>query len=83
MALSLREHGQYLPSAGATPLPRPSENALVDRVYAALSPVYDLLFGAPLQPGRVAAMAALGIRPGDRVLEIGTLITCANDPNAR
>ena len=71
MALSLREHGHYLP-AGARPHPRPSENACVDRVYAALSPVYDLLFGAPLQPGRVAAMAALGIRPGDRVLEIGT-----------
>jgi len=33
MALSLREHGHYLP-AGARPHPRPSENACVDRVYA-------------------------------------------------
>jgi len=72
MALSLREHGRSVPPFGARPLPRPIENAVVDRVYAALSPVYDLLFGAPLQPGRKAAVAALGIRPGDRVLEVGT-----------
>jgi phosphatidylethanolamine/phosphatidyl-N-methylethanolamine N-methyltransferase len=72
MALSLREHGYYVPPVDARPLPPPFENALVDRVYAALSPVYDLVFGAPLQAGRVAAMAALGIRPGDHVLEVGT-----------
>jgi len=72
MAISLREHGYYAPPAGTRPRPRPFENAFIDRIYATLSPVYDVLFGAPLQPGRRAAMAALGLRPGDRVLEIGT-----------
>ena len=46
-------------------------NAFVDRVYAKLSPVYDLVFGAPLQAGRVAAVARMNIQPGDRVLEVG------------
>lgn len=72
MAISLREHGYDVPAAGPRPLPRSFENAFVDRVYATLSPVYDLVFGAPLQAGRLAAVAALGIRPGDRVLEVGT-----------
>jgi len=72
MALSFREHGYFGPPVGAMPFRRPIENACVGRVYAALSPVYDLLFGAPLQHGREAAIAALGIRSGDRVLEIGT-----------
>jgi len=72
MALSLREHGYYVPPAGARPLPRPIEHACIDRVYTTLSPVYDLVFGAPLQAGRRAAVAALGLRAGDRVLEVGT-----------
>ena len=46
-------------------------NAFIDAVYARLTPVYDLIFGAPLQPGRVAAVRQMGIRPGDRVLEVG------------
>lgn len=46
-------------------------NAFVDRVYAKLCPVYDLLFGAPLQAGRQAAIASLALRPGDHVLEVG------------
>jgi phosphatidylethanolamine/phosphatidyl-N-methylethanolamine N-methyltransferase len=46
-------------------------DAFVDRVYAKLSPIYDLVFGAPLQAGRLAAVARMQIRPGDRVLEIG------------
>lgn len=71
MALSLREH-DYYGAVGARPLPRPLENASVDRVYAMLSPIYDLVFGAPLQAGREAAVAALGITTGDRVLEVGT-----------
>jgi phosphatidylethanolamine/phosphatidyl-N-methylethanolamine N-methyltransferase len=71
MASSLRERGYCAPPVAAT-LPRPIENAFVDRIYAGMSPVYDLLFGAPLQHGREAAIAALGISPGDRVLEVGT-----------
>jgi phosphatidylethanolamine/phosphatidyl-N-methylethanolamine N-methyltransferase len=46
-------------------------NAFIDAVYARLSPVYDVIFGAPLQPGRIAAVRQMGIRPGDRVLEVG------------
>lgn len=46
-------------------------NALIDRVYAKLTPVYDIIFGPILQSGRVAAVARMAIRPGDRVLEIG------------
>jgi phosphatidylethanolamine/phosphatidyl-N-methylethanolamine N-methyltransferase len=72
MAISLREHGYYSPTVGGTPSPGAFENAFVDRLYAALAPVYDLIFGAPLQRGRQSAIAALGIRRGDRILEIGT-----------
>lgn len=56
MALSLRRH-DYLPRA-------------ID-AYAYLSPIYDAVFGLPLQPGRVRAMARLAIGPGHEVLEVG------------
>ena len=46
-------------------------NAFIEAVYARLSPVYDMIFGAPLQPGRIAAVRQMAIRSGDRVLEIG------------
>ena len=46
-------------------------NAFVDRVYAKLSPIYDIVFGGILQAGRVAAVARMNIQPGDRVLEVG------------
>jgi phosphatidylethanolamine/phosphatidyl-N-methylethanolamine N-methyltransferase len=46
-------------------------NAFIDSVYARLSPVYDVIFGAPLQPGRIAAVRQMAIHPGDRVLEVG------------
>jgi phosphatidylethanolamine/phosphatidyl-N-methylethanolamine N-methyltransferase len=46
-------------------------NAFVQRVYATLSPIYDVVFGASLQPGRVAAVAHMPLRPGLRVLEVG------------
>ena len=32
---------------------------------------YDALFGPVLQPGRTAVVEALGLRPGDQVLEVG------------
>lgn len=41
------------------------------RVYARLTPVYDIVFGAALQAGRVAAMERMNIAPGHRVLEVG------------
>ena len=63
MALSLPQHDEL---SGAV-----VGNAFVDRVYAKLSPIYDLVYGAPLQPGRVAAVARMNIQPGDRVLEVG------------
>jgi phosphatidylethanolamine/phosphatidyl-N-methylethanolamine N-methyltransferase len=49
----------------------PVGNAFVDRVYAKISPFYDIVYGAPLQPGRIAAVARMNIQPGDRVLEVG------------
>jgi phosphatidylethanolamine/phosphatidyl-N-methylethanolamine N-methyltransferase len=46
-------------------------NGLVDRVYARLSPLYDLVFGRVLQPGRVAAIERMNLRHGTDVLEVG------------
>jgi len=39
-------------------------------LYRSLAPLYDLIFGASLAPGRRAALAALDCRPGERVLEV-------------
>ncbi len=47
------------------------ENAFVARVYENLAWVYDLVFGPSLHPGRVDAIRRMGIKPGDRVLEVG------------
>jgi phosphatidylethanolamine/phosphatidyl-N-methylethanolamine N-methyltransferase len=47
------------------------ENAFVARVYQNLASVYDFTFGPALHPGRVDAIRRMGIRPGDRVLEVG------------
>ena len=47
------------------------ENALVERVYEKLSKVYDLFFGPTLHPGRIVALERMGIRRGDRILEVG------------
>jgi phosphatidylethanolamine/phosphatidyl-N-methylethanolamine N-methyltransferase len=46
-------------------------NNFIDGVYSKLSPVYDAVFGAVLQPGRIAAVAQMGKTPGTRVLEVG------------
>src|SRR4029450_197271 len=47
------------------------ENDFVARVYEKLASVYDIMFGPVLHPGRVDAIRRRGIRPGDRVLEVG------------
>jgi phosphatidylethanolamine/phosphatidyl-N-methylethanolamine N-methyltransferase len=46
-------------------------NALVQRAYDRIARVYDFLFGAILQPGRVRAVRAIRPKPGLRVLELG------------
>jgi phosphatidylethanolamine/phosphatidyl-N-methylethanolamine N-methyltransferase len=47
------------------------ENDFVERVYEKLANVYDLIFGPTLHPGRLVARDQMGIRPGDRILEVG------------
>ena len=63
MAISVPQHDQLSVAAVG--------NAFIDRVYQKLSPVYDFIYGPPLQPGRVAAVERMEIQPGDRVLEVG------------
>ena len=43
----------------------------VKTAYRRYAAVYDAVFGPVLQPGRKAVVQALGLRPGDRVLEVG------------
>jgi len=40
-------------------------------MYGSLAPVYDVIFGTLLQPGRRRAMALLDPRPGERIFEVG------------
>jgi phosphatidylethanolamine/phosphatidyl-N-methylethanolamine N-methyltransferase len=47
------------------------ENDFVARVYEKLSSVYDLIFGPTLHPGRLVALDRMGIKRGDRILEVG------------
>jgi phosphatidylethanolamine/phosphatidyl-N-methylethanolamine N-methyltransferase len=47
------------------------EDDFVARVYANIAWGYDLFFGPTLHPGRVDAIKRMGIKPGDRVLEVG------------
>ena len=43
----------------------------VKAAYRRYASVYDAVFGPVLQPGRKAVVQALGLRSGDRVLEVG------------
>jgi phosphatidylethanolamine/phosphatidyl-N-methylethanolamine N-methyltransferase len=43
----------------------------VKAAYRRYARIYDVVFGAVLQPGRRAVLDALRLRPGDRVLEVG------------
>jgi phosphatidylethanolamine/phosphatidyl-N-methylethanolamine N-methyltransferase len=47
------------------------ENDFVEGVYDKLAKVYDLVFGPTLHPGRVQAIRRMGLKPGERVLEVG------------
>ena len=47
------------------------ENDFVESVYEKLAKVYDLTFGPALHPGRLVALEGMGLKPGDRVLEVG------------
>src|ERR1700730_12842164 len=47
------------------------ENDFVEGVYEKLASVYDFTFGPTLHPGRLQAIQRMGIKPGDRVLEVG------------
>ncbi len=47
------------------------ENDFVAKVYENLAWGYDLVFGPTLHPGRVDAIRRMGIKAGDRVLEVG------------
>jgi phosphatidylethanolamine/phosphatidyl-N-methylethanolamine N-methyltransferase len=43
----------------------------VKAAYRRYARIYDMVFGAVLQPGRKAVLDALELKPGDRVLEVG------------
>jgi phosphatidylethanolamine/phosphatidyl-N-methylethanolamine N-methyltransferase len=73
MALFEREREEIVGSDAATRALSVTavENDFVARVYENLAWVYDLTFGPALHPGRVDAIERMGIKPGDRVLEVG------------
>jgi phosphatidylethanolamine/phosphatidyl-N-methylethanolamine N-methyltransferase len=72
MALFERENDDYGSDVATRALSVTAvENQFVERVYEKLANVYDLVFGPTLHPGRLVAMQRMGIRPGDRVLEVG------------
>jgi phosphatidylethanolamine/phosphatidyl-N-methylethanolamine N-methyltransferase len=49
----------------------PVDLARVQRTWSRLAPVYDMVYGPMLQPGRRRAVARMVLGPGDKVLEIG------------
>ena len=72
ISLFEREHEKFRPDVGSPALSVIAiENDFVEGVYDKLSSVYDLIFGPILHPGRLLALERIGIRPGDRVLEVG------------
>lgn len=72
ISLFERENDNLRPDVGSQALSVIAiENDFVEGVYDKLSSVYDLIFGPLLHPGRLLALERIGIRPGDRVLEVG------------
>src|SRR4029078_10171652 len=47
------------------------ENDFVTKVYENIAWIYDFTFGPTLHAGRIQAIQRMGIKPGDRVLEVG------------
>ncbi len=47
------------------------ENDFVEGVYGKLASVYDWTFGPTLHPGRLQAIQRMGLKPTDRILEVG------------
>jgi len=47
------------------------ETDFVEGVYEKLASVYDFIFGPALHPGRLTAIQRMGIKRGDRILEVG------------
>jgi phosphatidylethanolamine/phosphatidyl-N-methylethanolamine N-methyltransferase len=47
------------------------ENDFVEGVYEKIARVYDLTFGPTLHPGRLIALERMGIKAGDKILEVG------------
>jgi len=43
----------------------------VEKIYSAYSGIYDLIFGGVLEPRIVEGIRAMGVKKGDRVLEVG------------
>jgi len=72
MALFERENTEFGSDVGTRALSVIAvENHFVERVYEKLASVYDLIFGPTLHPGRLVARDRMGIKPGDRILEVG------------
>src|SRR5215213_7770675 len=72
MALFERENTEFGSDVGTRALSVIAvENHFVERVYEKLANVYDLIFGPTLHPGRLVARDRMGIRPNDRILEVG------------
>lgn len=71
MPIFIRHYDDELGSDARATARSGDGDALVDRVYAHLSPIYDLVFGPVLQTGRIAAVARLALEPGHHVLEVG------------
>jgi phosphatidylethanolamine/phosphatidyl-N-methylethanolamine N-methyltransferase len=72
MALFDREETEFGTDVGTRALSVIAvENHFVERVYEKLASVYDVIFGPTLHPGRLVAKDRMGLRAGDRILEVG------------
>jgi phosphatidylethanolamine/phosphatidyl-N-methylethanolamine N-methyltransferase len=72
MALFEREDPDFRTDVGSRALSVAAvENDFVERVYDKIAKVYDLTFGPTLHPGRLIALERMGIKAGDKVLEVG------------